>query len=44
MKACMICGNKKAKELEPVTLYSDRAGNEVEEKEYICKEGVGCNG
>jgi hypothetical protein len=42
MKECMICGNKKAKELEPVTLYSDGDGSDTIEKEYMCKEGKGC--
>jgi hypothetical protein len=43
MKICLICGNKKPKELEQTTLFSDENGNETEEKIYVCKEGVGCN-
>jgi hypothetical protein len=39
----MICGNNKAKEIEPQTMYSDGEGNDVEEIEYICKEGKGCS-
>jgi len=42
-KECMICGNTKARELESATLYSDGAGNDCIEKEYICKEGKGCS-
>lgn len=42
MKECMICGNKKTKELEQATLYSDGEGNEALENHYICKEGKGC--
>jgi hypothetical protein len=42
-KACLICGNENAKELEVTTLFSDGDGNEAEIKDYICKEGVGCN-
>lgn len=42
-KCCTICGNTKTKELELTTLYSDGAGNEAIEKEYICKEGKGCS-
>jgi hypothetical protein len=41
-KECMICENKKAKELELMTLYSDGEGNDTIEKKYICKEGKGC--
>lgn len=43
MKECMICGNKKAKELEQTTLFSDGEGNETEELDWICKENKGCN-
>lgn len=39
----MICGNTKVEELELAVLYSDGDGNEVIEKEYICKEGKGCS-
>lgn len=42
-KECLICGNTKAKELEPVTLFSDGEGNEAEEIDYACKEGKGCS-
>jgi len=42
-KACMICGNENAKELELETLYSDEEGNDSEVNEYICKEGKGCS-
>ena len=42
-KECMICGNTKARELELETLYSDGAGNDANEKQYICKEGKGCS-
>lgn len=43
MKECLLCGNQKAKELEPTTLHSDGDGNEIEERAYICKEGKGCS-
>jgi hypothetical protein len=42
-KACAICGNKKAKEIEPQVMYSDGDGDDLEEIEYICKEDKGCN-
>ena len=42
MKECMICGNKKASEIEPALLHSDGDGNEAEEIQYFCKEGKGC--
>lgn len=42
-KACMICGNDKQIELEPIIVFSDSDGNEAEEKEYLCKENKGCN-
>lgn len=38
----MICGNTKVRELEVETLYSDGAGNDTVDKQYICKEGKGC--
>jgi hypothetical protein len=42
-KECLICGNTKPKELEKETFYSDGAGNDTEEKNWICKEGKGCS-
>jgi hypothetical protein len=42
-KECIVCGNAKAKELERETLYSDGAGNEKVNKQWICKEGKGCS-
>lgn len=42
-KECMICGNQKVNELELQTLYSDGSGEDVEEDEYLCKEGQGCS-
>lgn len=43
MKECLICGNKKAAELEEQILYSDADGNDAEEKTWICKENKGCS-
>jgi hypothetical protein len=42
-KECIVCGNTKKSELELETLYSDSAGNDTIEKQYICKEGKGCS-
>lgn len=38
-KACMLCDNEIAKELDLEQLYSDEDGNVGEENVYICKEG-----
>lgn len=43
MKECMVCGNKKAKELEQTTMFSDGDGNDAEILDWICKENKGCN-
>lgn len=42
-KACIVCGNTKAKELEITTLFSDDDGNDAEIQDWICKENKGCN-
>lgn len=43
MKECTLCGNKKAKELEKVLMFSDGDGIDGESFEWICKEEKGCN-
>ncbi len=42
-KECIVCGNTKASELEPTTLFSDGDGNEAEINAWCCKEGKGCS-